>query len=398
MKQQLFLQQRFLLSPKALLSLEVLIKPLPELSDWLNEKIEENPLLTSDTFSRGFQGSKLPERDLVVEQRDLYELLLLQAREAFHGPDQLKKIFDLIHDLDEKGFLPPATKRSKALSTLQTFDPPGIGARSIRECLLLQLKRKKSSQKSLALIERHYDDLLHGRFKHLCQALNLSHLELRTLIKEELSCLSIAPAIAFKNEPSLPWIPDLTLTKVETEWKVEVNTSLLPKIKVGLSYPTLKQDKELKNYLEEKGKEALFVLRSVKKRNAMLIKLGHLVLKFENDYLEGISEYPQKMLVEEVAPLLKVHPSTLYRAIANKVIATPRGVVSLSAFFRHASALASNVEERIEKLILEEDKNKPLSDACIAKHMNELGIPCSRRTVSKYRNVLCLPVAKLRKT
>jgi RNA polymerase sigma-54 factor len=398
MEQQLFFQQRFLLSPKLLISLDVLIKPLGELAEWLTEKIEENPLLSSSAVSRVFQGNKIPEKALVVEQRDLYESLKAQAREIFLAPEELKKAYDLIHELDEKGFLPHLTKMDKILSTLQTFDPPGIAARSIRECLALQLKRKNASSASLMLVEHYYDDLLHGRFKQLARSLKLSALELKTLIKEELSHLTTSPAKIFRKEPDLPWIPDLILTKIDGKWKVEVNTSLLPKIKIGLSYPTPEQDASCKNYLKEKGKEARYVLSAIKKRNAMLIKLGSLLIKFENEYFEGLKEYPRQLLVEEVAPLLQVHPSTLYRAVANKVVSTPLGIVSLAAFFRHASSLPSNVEERIEKLILEEDKRKPLSDACIAKHLSELGIACSRRTVSKYRNVLCFPVAKLRKT
>jgi RNA polymerase sigma-54 factor len=397
MEQQLFFHQRFLLAPGLLTSLDVLIKPLPELAEWLEARIEENPLLTSDAPSRGFQGNKITETTLVVEQRDLYEILELQAREAFDNPAQLKEAIDLIHNIDEKGFLPSETGESETLSVLQTFDPPGIAARSVCECLKLQLKRKNSSKLVLALIEHHYDDLLHYRFKKICKSLSINEIKLRNLIKKELSRLTLAPAGQYKREASILWIPDLVITEGETGWKIEINTSLLPRVKIGLRYAIPLDDEETKKYLKWKDKEARFVLTSIRKRNATLLKLGKFLIKTQSDYFEGNRELPEKTTVEEVAEKLGMHRSTVYRAISNKAISSPRGILALDAFFRHASSIPSTIEEKIQQLISNEDKNHPLSDSSIAKQLQQFGFSCCTRTVTKYRNSLSLPKAQLRK-
>jgi len=397
MEQQLFFQQRFLLTPELLTSLDVLIKPLPELAEWLEARIEENPLLSSDAPSRGFQGNKIAETTLVVEQRDLYETLELQAREAFDNPAQLKEAIDLIHNIDEKGFLPSETKDSPIVTALQTFDPPGIAARSVCECLKLQLKRKPCSKLCIDLLNQHYDDLLRCRFSVICKSLKINKLKLRNLIRNELSRLSLAPALQFKKEDSIPWIPDLILYESEEGWKVRVNTALLPKVKVGLLYKISSEDGETKKYLNWKSKEARYVIASIKKRNATLLKLGKLLLKAQMDYLEGRKEHPEKMTVEDTAEKLGMHRSTIYRAVCNKVVSTPRGILAIASFFRHASAISSAIEDKIQQLISNEDKSHPLSDSSIAKQLQQLGFTCCTRTVAKYRNSLSLPKAHLRK-
>ncbi len=402
MEQNLSLRQRLLLAPSMLTSLEVLLKPLPELSRWLEERIEENPLLMADFPSgEGFGGifrcnPKL-ESTASVEPKDLYEILIAQAREAFPNPPQLQKAIDLIHQIDKKGYLPPIVTDSPILSILQSFDPPGIAARSVQEALILQLRRKGSSPLALAIVEEHYDDLLAQRLKKLSLHLNIPEEELRLLIQHDLASLSLAPGDIFQKQYAIPWIPDLTIHEEDGLLHVEINTSLLPKIALDTRYKNQAHDEETKSYLRWKGKDAYFVLQALRKRAITLKKIGYLLIKTQRPYFIGKRDTPFLLTVDQAAECLKLHRSTIDRAIHEKVIGTPRGILPLEAFFRHSRSIGFPIEEKIDQLILNEDKRSPLSDNAIAKHLRQLGLPCSRRTVAKYRQGMQLPKAHLRK-
>ncbi|MBS3905116.1 MAG: RNA polymerase factor sigma-54 [Simkania sp.] len=415
-------------------ALEVLTMPLPQLVHWIEERIEENPLLSLDsrvstqenatesipvnaprseenTLPPSQEFDALPREKIpstyrqrvtqtlpLVEKRDLFAYLTFQAREAFCKEKDLSQALELIAEIDEKGLLPSHVEDSVLVSTLQSFDPPGIAARSIQEALLLQLKRKpRATPLAMSILRDHYDDFLHQRIATLCRHLRCSKHTLRKTIRDELSSLSFAPASTFRHNEVIPWIPDLYIIEEEGRMRVEVNEAFLPRISFDARYDKISYEPSMNSYCRTKRMDALLLQKALKKRQITLFRLGSLLLKTQRSFFEGQESHPQPLSIEQTASILKLHRSTIGRAITDKVISTPRGCFSLAMFFRHAKAISSSVETALSQLIQEEDKQHPLSDEAIATHLHQLGYPCSRRTVAKYRNALHLPTARLRK-
>lgn len=423
MEQQFTNDLHHALNPALQTSLEVLAMPLPQLAGWLEERIEQNPLLSLDPipsqeeekdpisleelsplqeidgYERPIPRDSYRERVTqippLVEQRDLFEFLAAQARERFISSMELSSALNLISQIDEKGYLPSSIEDSKLLYILQSFDPPGIAARSVRECLLLQLKRRrKPSPLARTILEDHYEDFLHQRVSKLCRKLGCKEEEFRRIIRCELSTLSLNPAALFQRNETTPWIPDLLILEEGGIYRVEVEQSLLPRICFD---PRYNDSSFAKDYVSQKRKEAFFIRNAIKKRSLTLLRLGKLLLKTQYAFLEGLENHLQPLTLEETALALKLHRSTIGRAIAGKVVSTPRGILALEDFFRRAGALSSAVEKKITQLISEENKSDPLSDDAIAKHLQTLGCGCSRRTVAKYRKSLNLQPARFRK-
>ncbi len=417
MEQQLSLNQRHLLTPSFLTSLQVLTKPLPELAVWLESRIEENPLLSLDPAPVDFEtdsesleeeGDIYPNRQdyckpriiettAIVEQRDLYTLLSSQAREAFADAAQLKEVLDLVQQIDKKGFLPSTVQDSFVLSVLQTFDPPGVGARSMQEALLLQLKRKNTNSILLQILQTHYNDLLHHRIAKLSKLFKIDQGALRSLIQRELAQLSLAPGDVCLTHSTIPWIPDLSILEENGQLKVDVNRAFLPRIFLNRHYVGQSSDEETRSYLLQKRKEATLLIEALRKRSNTLRKLGLFLIKTQSAFFLGKSARPYKLSIEQTALQLNLHGSTIGRAIEEKVIDTPFGMQPLESFFRHGQALPFEIEGKIAQLIQNEDKNDPLSDAAITEKLSQAGFSCSRRTVAKYRNTMHLPNAHLRK-
>lgn len=374
-------------------SLRVLSMPILELSAWLFEQIEMNPMISLDIIDPTYYARRRPQKsDRItqtvpfVEERDLFAHLASQLAEKISDPQELSQALTQLDELDDKGFLPSLTPNSPCLSLIQSLDPIGIGARSFQERLLLQLKNKQHySKTSISILEDHYEDFIHRRFTKLCRKLHCSKERLHHLIHSEIASLSLNPLHAFQKKSIHPWTPDLFIREEEGLFSLEVNHSVLPVIMIDANYT---HAAFAPSYFKEKKKEALFLQKIIAHRKATLFKLGKLILSKELDFFLGITNTCKGLAMEEAAEILCVHHSTISRAATKKVVSTPCGIFPLSYFFRNPMALPKTIETEIIRMIKHEGKITPLSAREIACRLRAKGIRVSRRSVSKYKKKL----------
>ncbi len=406
-------------------SLAILEMPILELAEWLNGHIDPptdiaeessiaelqigeeeeldfasqrfdffstlDPLFEEGVFpeeARSQQPS-LTENYSYVEQRDtlsttsLDEHLAAQAREAFTDLRDLKEACELLAQIDDRGFLPAGTTaKGHILATIQTFDPPGIGARSLRESLILQLRhRKLENSLAFKILSDHFDDLLHHRFEKLSEHLRCSMEDLQKTIKRDLASLSLRPAALFSVTHNFPVVPDLIFVEEEGRLEILVNHAPLS------SFFSTSEDRWMEREI------GLFA-EAVEKRKKTMLRLGKLLIDQQRLFLLGKRCAPLPMSIEQAAAFLSLHPSTVSRAVAHKTVSTPVGTFALRFFF-DCSPL--DAKEGILRLISEEDKAFPHSDQALSEQLKKLGVFCARRTVTKYRKILKIPSASLRR-
>lgn len=376
-------------------ALEILQMPQQELGQWLLNEIEKNPLLELKSASSG----KRFEID-VASPPNLYEHLLSQIRENFSDPkDQLLATIILEH-LDERGFISTPLETitpkpyEKVLSILQTFDPPGIFARSLQEALLLQLRAKgKSDTLTYTLVETCFDDLLHGRYTLMKKKLNSQDLAQAIT---DLARLSLRPAQAFHHEPITPIYPDIQICKIDTGWTVQLIEDELPKFHIQNKYLELEPEtKEEKESLRDFKIAAKWICRSLNRRRKLLHEIARILVCKQSAYLEQKGPLAP-LTIKELSETLEVHESTLSRALSGKFANTPRGIIPLR-FLITATPEAQSARDILETLIRNEDKDKPFSDDELAQALKAKGHPIARRTISKYRSQLKIGSASQRK-
>ncbi len=394
---QLSLERRQIMAFALQQSLRILQLSEMELAQWIQEEIESNPLIEEIPRANSLS---MPIPDVAVKPT-LREHLLSQARESLLAP-QLAEF--LIDQLDEKGFLSisldeipwPLDEVEAALAIIQTFDPPGIGARNLQEALLLQLKRNSYSLSEI-LVRDHFEDLLHSRFKAIQKRLGISPADFSAALNR-ISKLRMRPAEAFAQEPPSRWIADLIINESEEGWIVQVGEEELPAFRISESYQSLHKQcsEEEKETLKSWHVSARWLSRSIRRRREMLLRIGNLLLKKQALYFET-GKGAKPIGIRELAVTLGVHPTTAWRAAANKMLSTPYGTVPLSNFFSE-SASKDPIKDLLRQLIKQEDKSAPHTDDALSHLLRENGLICARRTVSKYRKFLKIGSATQRKT
>ncbi len=345
----------------------------------------------------------------------LIDHLSAQAREAFLEKEDLVIAEALFRNLDEKGFLSIALhdlrqslnvsshKLQRVLSIVQTFDPAGIAAQSIKECLLLQLKAK-NKRDSLAyhIVDKSYEDLLQSRFEILQKKYKITRQTLKKDVIEELKSLSLRPTRTHFSEVYL--YPDLLLRKEGIKWTLEVNEKDLPFFRIKNEYQIFlnrcacKKEKEILQSYLNKGK---WLMRNLNRRRKILLQVGLFIVKKQQGFLEG-KRGLIPLTIKEIAQKLCLHESTIARACNEKCIDTPFGVKPLRFFLSHSVGGKTNTSaaallEILSELLKKEDKFHPYSDRQIAEKLQEKGISCARRTIAKYRKKLVLSPRRGRK-
>ncbi len=377
-------------------ALQVLQMTQLELSQWLNEEIEKNPLLELNPLS----PSKRFEFELPFKPT-LHEHLQNQIRENFSSTKERNAALLFLEHLDERGLLTslpeniPEPYAEKILSILQTFDPPGIFARSLQETLLLQLKvRGKSNALSFKLIQNYFDDLLHSRFTAIKKKLQVSDL---SLIMSDLVHLSFRPAESFRQEPITPIYPDLVLEKGAKGWTLELTNDELPKIHIQTDYLSIDpKSEEEKEVLREFKTQAQWIFRTVARRRKLIRAIGKILVCKQTAFLDQKGPLVS-ITMKELSEQLEIHESTLSRALAGKYISTPRGIFPLRSLIVNDPGMQT-AKQVLRQLIQNEDKNHPLTDDDLAKKLQAKGFPVARRTIAKYRTNLKIGPATRRKS
>ncbi|PIS00783.1 MAG: RNA polymerase sigma-54 factor [Chlamydiae bacterium CG10_big_fil_rev_8_21_14_0_10_35_9] len=390
--------QSIILSKCLKQGLSILQMPLPDLENWLEDQIAKNPFLDNlpRTPLQGIATVDLPKKP------SRYEYLMKQASLHFQN-QELKLACEIIGNLDEKGFFQKTNlteKEAEILEVIQGFDPPGIAAQNLQECLLIQLKIKKK-QKSLAfqVISQAYSLLLHQKWDKICKTFKVSKSELLKVIHRDISSLTLNPSHMFEYEPTKLVYPDISFEEKEDGLDLKIKEVIHFKI----TNPYKIKDKESEKWIEKNIKSIQWLQKNLKTREFFLQKVGQILLKTNLMFIKGEKDITP-ISISDIANKLGIHLSTAHRVISNKYVSTPKGIFPLKIFFK--SSMRSTKGEKISnlkifnqlKLIVHaENKNRPLSDLEIVKKLQAQGIKIARRTLTKYREKLKIPSARMRK-
>lgn len=321
---------------------------------------------------------------------------------------------NIIGNLDENGYLTATLEElaqegkyspddlDDALAVVQDFDPIGVGARDLRECLLLQLKAF-DPQNTLAqqIVSDHLKQVQSNQLKEVARALNRS-VEVVKRALDVIKKLDPRPGLRYnKTEPRLVE-PDVYFRKADGVWQVFLNEDDMPQLRLSPTYRRLlardAADKDVRNYVKERFTAAIQLLKNIEQRKHTILRVCQSIIARQGDFLDRGPDELKPMMIKEVAEEVGVHPSTVSRAVASKYAHTPQGVIELRSFFSEAvngpeggGMSLLTLKRLVKKMIEEEDSSKPLTDEQIAKKLDDGGIHVTRRTVAKYREDMRIP-------
>ncbi|MBF0339513.1 MAG: RNA polymerase factor sigma-54 [Magnetococcales bacterium] len=293
-----------------------------------------------------------------------------------------------------------------ALLLVQSFDPPGVAARNLAECLLLQLKAQKRAVPPFTALLEHLEDLARRDYRKLKRVLKLDDDDLADAV-DVIQSLNPKPGLAFGAEQANYIIPDVFVRKQDGEWVVEVNPETVPKLRINRAYEKAINDRmseKDKRFMTDNARSAQWLIKSLEQRSSTIYRVAESIVRFQKDFLEYGPEYLRPLILKDVADDIGVHESTASRVTSNKYMHTNRGIFELKFFF--SSSLASDsgenhsseaVKFKIRKLVEGESPRRPLSDEKLAKMLQDQGIAVARRTVAKYRDALNIPSSSRRK-
>ena len=373
-----------------------------------------------DTPAASSAGSEREENEkpgfdkFLSSSQNLADYLLWQLSVSICS-DQVQKAAELIiGNLDENGYLMTTLEEisqsnsyamddvEEALAVAQEFDPPGVAARDLKECLLLQLKLI-DPQNTLAqqIISEHLKMLQNNQLKEIARALNRPIEAVKRAV-DVVKGLDPKPGLRYnKTEPRLVE-PDVQFRRVDGEWQAFLNDDDLPQLRLSPVYRRLlardAADREVRNYVKERFTAAVQLMKNIEQRKHTIVRVCQSILRRQGDFLEYGVDHLKPMMIKEVAEEVGVHPSTVSRAVANKYAHTPQGVFELRYFFSESvngpqggEMSLLSLKRRVKKMIEDEDATHPLTDEQIAKRLDEEGIHVTRRTVAKYREDLRIP-------
>jgi RNA polymerase sigma-54 factor len=358
--------------------------------------------------------------DSLVTETSLQEHLMQQAELIDTSPKVIAAMRYLVGCLDDRGFLTqtpadvalqtqlPLAAVQEAATLLKTFDPPGIGAQSLSECLLLQLSAQGRSDSLAARILRdHFELLTRRRIPEIARKLGLGMDDVQEAI-EVVGSLDPAPGRRFADDSNRVVVPDVTVEKDGDEWKIVLNSDYIPRLRISNTYREMiargKLSKPERDYLRERMRSGKFLINSIEQRQQTIERITREIIKVQVEFFEqGVSKL-RPLTMTQIADVVGVHETTVSRAIANKFIRTPHGVFEFKFFFTPGyqaqsgdSVSNTSVKDMINNLISGEDRSQPLSDQEIVAKLETRGIKIARRTVAKYREELGLLPSNLRR-
>ena len=449
------------LTPQMKLSLHLLQLSLTELSSFLQQQIIENPFFddgqavdqpqepdrdqeSAETFDSseqafdklldldegGMPGGRRSEynaraggmiENIPADPPDLYEHLLKQLSFSVSAGIQHAAASGIINHLDKDGCLRAPLELiahelrltvkdiEEGLALVQSFSPAGVGARDLKECFLLQLKRcDKDVSLVIEVLENHCAELERRRFDKISRDLRVPEEKIRDAF-DTLSRLDIHPGSAFTKEYSSPVIPDISL-RVDSNEKsgycIEFNNEGIPSFRINSFYRRIMKDQctsvETKKYLKEKFNQAVWLMRALYRREDTVHRVFDAIFLFQKDFLAQGPAAIKPLTLKDVARKIEMSESTVSRTISNKYVDTPHGVFALKRFFdtgiksKEGEAVSSqSVKAKIEEFIAEE--KIPLTDDAIVAHMEAGGVHIARRTIAKYRKQLRILPSHLRR-
>ncbi len=358
--------------------------------------------------------------DSLVSEQSLQEHLMRQTEMAELSPPALEAIKHLVGSLDDRGFLTqtpadvalqtqlPLEAVQEALAVLRTCDPQGIGARDLGDCLLAQLTAKgRGASLAARMIRDHFELLTRRRIPELARKLAADTDDVQLAI-EEIGKLDPAPGRRFAEDNNRIVVPDVTVEREGDEWKIQLNSDYIPRLRISSTYRDLiakgSLSKEERDYLRERMRAGKFLIDSIEQRQRTIERITREVINAQKEFFDGGVSHLKPLTMTQIADVVGVHETTVSRAIANKYIRTPHGVFDFKYFFTPgyqaesgSSVSNTSVKEMIADLVNMEDTAGPLSDQELVKKLQEKGITIARRTVAKYREELGILPSNLRR-
>jgi len=295
------------------------------------------------------------------------------------------------------------------LTIIQELDPPGVGARDLRECLLLQL-RAAGQRDSMAyrLVEESFEELIAHRWSELSKRFGISAQDVQRAA-DEIAKLDPKPGLRYSAGGDNYIIPDLVVDKIGQAYHIFLNDGNLPRLKLSRAYQEIARDKkkfdtESKDFIASKLNSANWMIQAIEQRRQTMLKVMHFIVDRQRDFFERGVQALRPLTLREVAEAVGMHESTVSRVTNEKFVQTPRGVLPLKFFFSSGLATsdgddvsARGIKDQIQKLVSGEDTKNPLTDQAIVEILQQTGVQIARRTVAKYRDQLGVLPARMRK-
>jgi RNA polymerase sigma-54 factor len=467
-RQSLALQQ--VLSPQLQQSLLILQTPLLELRNLVQQEMETNPVLEElpedsganersdgegsadenfrDEFEKlasldeewrdymaqsassnfdGRRGSKEADEkrqflfDSIPVQETLQQNLIAQLNQTVLSADDRKAAELIIGNIDDDGFLQstpeemalnsgiPQNDFERGLGLIQTFYPAGVGARDLRECLLIQLQRQgKEHSLEYGIVAGHLDDLGRHRFPEIARRMAISVEDVQKAA-DNIARLNPRPGQVFAAAPQNYVLPDVIVEKVDGEYQISFNNEQIPHLRISNLYKDIiasgnAQSSDVKDYIRDKIRSGKFLIRSIHQRQQTIMNIAQQIVSRQRDFLDHGTSHLKPMTMAEVAEAVGVHETTVSRAVSGKYMATPQGVFEMKYFFTGGYQTATgeslsntSVKQAVLDLVKHESGSAPLSDHEIVEILSERGIPIARRTVAKYRSELNILPSHMRR-
>lgn len=378
---------------------------------------------SSRTFSSADEERRQYMFDSLTEEHGLQEHLLQQLRETDGLDVQMEKVCaHVIGSIDETGYLRthPADlatslqtsmdKVKRGIQIVQGFEPAGVGARDLRECLLLQLQRNGDTDSlEYQLIDRHLEEIGRNKIPQVAEAMRISTQHVYELLRKIRRLMPFPGSLISDKDVDFVY-PELFIEKDESgEWVVRSNRNGTPRLRLSRQYLEMLEDPDVsadtKKYIREKVAGSKMLMRAIEQRRSTIERIGESIVEFQRDFLENGLEHMRPLVMSQVADEIGVHETTVSRAIANKYAQTPHGLIPIRQFFSTGyrsedgeQVSSHGIKQKIQSLIDSENASKPLSDSKLATLLKERGFKVARRTVAKYREELGIPPSHLRRS
>ncbi|HUM55634.1 MAG TPA: RNA polymerase factor sigma-54 [Bacillota bacterium] len=449
--------QKLVMTPELIQAIQILQFNTQELDSYVQDQLLSNPVLET---SQAEEGSTENERKSFDEQTDLLreyirersydetgykqpqyanddkdysyeqyisaditlpEHLMFQLQFA-SGNKTCRKIGRyIIESLDENGYMTleddeiaAAVETSiknvkKVINLIQTFEPMGVGARDLGQCLLIQLKSKGLyNEKYKSIIIEHIEDLAGNRLGQIAKDLGISVKEVQEM-SDVIKSLEPKPGRQFAGQTETRYIvPDVFVEKSEDGYSVAINDTSIPKLMVSSYYEKVLResgnDQKLNEYLSERFNSAVWLIKSIEQRKQTIINVVRSIVKFQKEFFDNGDKYLKTLTLKQVADDVGIHESTVSRSINGKYMQSPRGVFELKYFFsggvsgdRGEGISSNSIKTHIKEIIEKEDIKAPYSDQTLVLLLKERGIDISRRTIAKYRDEMGISSSSKRK-
>jgi RNA polymerase sigma-54 factor len=302
-----------------------------------------------------------------------------------------------------------ALEVEEMLSIVQNLDPPGVGARDLRECLMLQLREAGLEQSvPYRLVRDCFEELINHRWSEISKRFGISPADVQKAA-DEIKKLDPKPGLVYSDASDNYIIPDLIVEKIDGKYHVFLNDANLPRLKLSRAYQEIARDKkkfegESKEFISSKLNSANWMIQAIEQRRQTMLKVMNYIVDRQRDFFEKGVQYLKPLTLREVAEVISMHESTVSRVTNEKFVQTPRGVLPLKFFFSSGLSTtagedvsARGIKAQIEKLVSEENPKHPLTDQAIVNILKESGVQIARRTVAKYRDQLGVLSARMRK-